>query len=104
MPIYVFRILGENFHATIDDKQATYGFFTYRVAEADDATTAENHAMQMLRDDEGLRELVQNPADDPPTMRIDDTYEIERHEDFEDAEGFIWFEMKPKRWWQFWRR
>ena len=104
MAIYVFRILGENFHAIIDGKQAKYGFFTYRVVEEQDVSSAENQAMQIIRDDQTLRGLVKNPENDPPTMTVDETYEIEKREDFEDVTGFIWFEMKPRRWWQFWRK
>lgn len=74
------------------------------MVEADDTGAAENLASQMLRDGDVLRGLVQNPADDPPTMQADDIYEIKHREDFEEAENYIWFEMKPKHWWQFWRR
>lgn len=103
MSIFVFRILGENFLATIDEKKAKYGFFTYRVVEAEDPNAAEKDAMKLLREDEKLRGITENTPDDPPTMRVDETYEIDKREDFDDAAGFIWFEMKPKRWWQFWR-
>ena len=93
-----------------------YGFVFVDIATeiGEDWTVTLSHEALELIGDRQANQLVRGP--DPRDRRKkvyhwhemcdavqDETYEIDKREDFDDAAGFIWFEMKPKRWWQFWR-
>lgn len=105
MPKYQVDINGESFFVAIEGNLAKHGFFTRRFVEAVDPPSAEDAAVQMLREMQSLRDLVKNEADDPPVMNVTEITEIETFEGMETLEpGLIWYEEAPKRWWQFWRR
>ena len=104
MPKYQVQIEAQNFLVNLDGSVAKRGFLTFRYVEADDKNAAENSAVQMLRDDQELRELVKNNTSDPPIMDVIDITELETFDGIENESGRIWYDMIPKRWWQFWRR
>jgi hypothetical protein len=105
MPKYQVDINGQNFLIEMEGKLGRYGFFTIRYVEAADAKAAENGAVEMIRTTQRLRELVRNGPDDPPIMDVTEIAELESFNKIENMEpGFIWYEEKPKRWWQFWKR
>ena len=105
MPRYRVEINGRNFSIEMEGGLAKHGFYTWRVVEAADASSAEDAAIRMLREKQDLRDLVRNPAEDPPLM---DVTEIVGWEDVDGAEdatpGLVWYPENPRRWWQFWRR
>jgi hypothetical protein len=103
VPKYVVQIDAENFLIDVEGVVAKRGFITFKYVEAEDPGAAELAAVQMIRDDQELRPLVQNAASDPPLMSM---LSIQEVESFDEAERFptIWYDMNPKRWWQFWRR
>jgi hypothetical protein len=103
MPKYVVQIEAENFLIEVDGVVAKRGFITFKCVEAEDAESAELTAVQMIRDDQELRPLVQNEVSDPPCMSMISIHEVESFDEVEGL-GKIWYEMNPKRWWQFWRR
>ncbi|MBI5722961.1 MAG: hypothetical protein HZA50_03305 [Planctomycetes bacterium] len=88
----------------MDGKVAKHGFITFRFVEADDPDAAENAAVQQLRDDQELRVLVRNDKHDPPMMDVIEILERDSFDGIGTQPGRIWYEMNPKRWWQFWRR
>ncbi len=50
------------------------------------------------------RALVKNQPDDPPVIDVTEIAELESADDGTlEQPGRIWYEMNPKRWWQFWR-
>ncbi|HEX5446603.1 MAG TPA: hypothetical protein VFW87_22485 [Pirellulales bacterium] len=50
------------------------------------------------------RALVKNQPDDPPVIDVTEIAELEAADDGTlEQPGRIWYEMNPKRWWQFWR-
>jgi len=104
MSKYQVQIEAQNFLVDLEGSVAKRGFFTFRYVEADDKNAAENSAVQMLRDDQELRELVRNDTSDPPTMDVIDITELETFDGIDNESGRIWYDMNPKRWWQFWRR
>jgi hypothetical protein len=105
MPRYKVEINGQNFLIHMEGQIAKYGFFTTRFVEATDSTAAENTAVQMIRETQRLRELVRNAPDDPPVMDVIGITEMESVDGTGSREpGFAWYEERPKRWWQFWRR
>ncbi len=105
MPKYKVLINGANFLIDMDGRIAKYGFFTTRFVEALDAGAAENAAVQMIRETQRLRDLVRNAPDDPPVMNVIGITKMESFDGIENLElGFVWYEERPKRWWQFWKR
>jgi hypothetical protein len=105
MPKYKVEINGVNFLIEMDGRTAKYGFFTNRFLEAPDAAAAENASVQMIRETQRLRDIVRNTPDDPPIMDVIGITEIGSFAGFENLEqGFVWYEEKPRRWWQFWKR
>src|SRR5205809_294154 len=104
MPNYRVQIEGSNFLADMNGKIGKHGFITFCCLQADDGSAAENAAVQMVRDDQELRDLVKNQPDDPPVMDILEITELESLDGVPAKTGRIWYEMKPKRWWQLWRR
>ena len=104
MPKYRVQIDAKNFLVNMDGATAKYGFITYRFVDAPDPVAAENSAVQMIRDDQELRDLVLNDKNDPPVMDVEEIAEIESADASPEQPGRVWYEMNPRRWWQFWRR
>jgi hypothetical protein len=105
MPKYRVQIDAKNFLLNLDGATAKYGFITYRVVDAPDPAAAENSAVQMIRDDHELRDLVLNEKNDPPVMDVEEIVEVETVDDASQGQpGRVWYGMNPKKWWQFWRR
>ncbi len=102
MPKYVVQIDAQNFLVDVGGKAAKHGFITFKCVEAEDPQSAELAAIQTIRDDQDLRPLVQNAKEDPPHMSLLSIDEVESFDEI-DGCGKIWYEMNPKRWWQFWR-
>lgn len=103
MPKYRVQLDASNLLVDFDGSTAKYGFITFRYVEADDPTSAENAAVQLLRDDQDLRAILQNNPSDPPVMDVIEIAELESFDGVENQPGRIWYEIYPKRWWQFWR-
>jgi len=105
MPEYRVEINGQNFRLDVGGRIAKHGFFTTRFVEATDPATAEDSAVQMIRETQRLRDLVRNSSDDPPVMDVTQIAELESFEGIENREpGFVWYVENPKHWWQFWKR
>lgn len=105
MPKYKVEINGANFLIDMEGRPAKHGFFTIRFVEAPDAAVAENDAVQMIRDTQRLRDLVRNAPDDPPVLDMIGITEMESFDGIETPDlGFVWYEERPRRWWQSWRR
>lgn len=104
MPKYSVQIHAQNYLVDMSNKIAKHGFITWEFVEAADATAAENLAIQMVRDDEELCAQVRNDSADPPTMDVMEIIEFESFDGINTNLGRVWYEVKPKRWWQFWRR
>jgi hypothetical protein len=103
MPVYWVTVNGENFLLDVEGTLAKHGFFTHRCVTAANPDEAERTAIEVVRQDERLRPLVKNSADDPPTMKLEAIAELGTF-DPDCPKGFVWYQMRPKRWWQFWRR
>jgi hypothetical protein len=105
MPAYRVMINGQNFLIEMDGRVAKHGFFTTRIAESPDPAAAEHAAVQMIRQTQRLGDLVRNDPDDLPVMDVTSIVDLESIEEYESREtGFVWYEERPRRWWQFWRR
>jgi hypothetical protein len=105
MSKYKVEINGSNFLIELESREAKYGFFTTRFVDACDSATAENVGVQLIRETQTLRDLVRNALDDPPFMDVTAVSELESFDGIVNLEpGFGWYEERPRRWWQFWRR
>jgi hypothetical protein len=103
MSKYVVQIDGQNFLVDFEGNVAKRGFITFRCVEAPDVHSAEYAAVQLLRDDQDLRAVVKNESSDPPVMNVIEVNEVESFDDMESHNALIWYDVTPKRWWQFWR-
>ena len=102
---YMVEINGQNFLVDMSGTVAKYGFFTYRFVETADSAAAELDAVERIRLMQSLRDLVRNPADDPPVIDVTSITELASFDEIEDLEpGLIWYDERPKRWWHFWKR
>ena len=73
-----YRVLidGQNFIIDYEGVVKPYGFYATRFVKAESHDQAEEVAVQMIRDLDSLRELIQNPEDDRPEMVIEETEEL----------------------------
>jgi hypothetical protein len=104
MPKYRVQIDAKNLLIDMGGNLAKYGFLTFRLIEAGDSRAAENAAIQMIREDQELQSILRNATGDPPFMDVKESAEVESLDGIDNKMGRIWYEMNPKRWWQFWRR
>lgn len=56
---------GENFLIKFEDKVENLGFYTTRVVKANSTEEAESHAIDLIRNDEGLISMVQKVSINP---------------------------------------
>jgi hypothetical protein len=73
-----YRVLlnGRNFTLKVDGHPERMGFYTTRFVEASGTEEAENRAVELIRDDPTLRDVVLNPRDDPPMVFVDEIEEV----------------------------
>ena len=102
MPKYKVEIDGQNFLINMDGRQAKYGFFMFRLVDADDEAAAAKQAVQMVRDAPNLGDTVLNRGDDAPTIDVLSIVEVV---DLQNPQpGLIWYPEQSRRWWEFWKR
>jgi len=76
---YKVSLNGENFWLEMEGKHSRMGFYTTRYVVAQNEQEAENNAVQMLRDDPTLKNIL-NDKSDPPMIycegiEVIDTFE-----------------------------
>jgi hypothetical protein len=76
MSKYRVMIHGQNFLIEVEGTRERMGFYTQVFVEAGDASTAEAHAVNMLRQECKLREGVLNGPDDRPRMSVAEIEQI----------------------------
>ncbi|HEY1068137.1 MAG TPA: hypothetical protein VGE52_18585 [Pirellulales bacterium] len=103
MPHYRVQIDAKNLLVEMNGRLAKHGFFVFRFVTAKDRAEAGPLAKQMLLDDPELAALVKNVPGDPPAMDVVEVVEAGVFPNTTEQPGRVWYEMKPKRWWQFWR-
>jgi hypothetical protein len=105
MAKYKVEINGANFLIDMNGRTAKHGFFTARFVQAADSAAAENTAVQITRETQRVRDLVQNAPGDPPVMDVTSVVELASFDGIENLEpGIVWYEERPRHWWQFWTR
>jgi len=92
MPKYQLQINGTNFLVAIEGQVGKCGFFTFRHVEAETPDEAGHKAMEMLRQHQPLRDMVQNEESDPPEMHVTEIAGLDSFDEVEEMEpGFIWY-------------
>lgn len=77
MQSYRVMVHGENLLTEVDGTRQRVGFYTNIVVEAFTPTDAESRAVDAVREDARLRDLILNPEDDPIRLSAEDVHEIE---------------------------
>lgn len=105
MQSYIVMVKGENFLLELEGVAAKYGFYTFRYVEASSPAEAEKLGIETVWRDvrERLGDSAKDLAGDGPSIGLEHVHVIESGSDSVPP-GFVWYEMNPKRWWQFWRR
>jgi hypothetical protein len=93
MKQYKVSINGTNFLVNFSGRAKKVGSFTTRSVRASDAEAAEIMAVQMLRDQKSLRDVVVNDRSDPPLMKVENIFEAELSGDEPEPEqvGLVWY-------------
>jgi hypothetical protein len=65
MPYFKVFLNGENFWLQAEGKPARLGFYTTRFVEAENEREAELKAVEMLRDNEKLKQVLNDDSDAP---------------------------------------
>lgn len=73
-----YRVLihGRNFLLSLDGKVRKTGFYTTRFVEAQDAERAEVAAIELIKSDPKLLDIVLNKREDGPVMNVEEIEEI----------------------------
>lgn len=92
-------IRGKNFLIRTDNEVRKNNFYAARFIEANDMSSALEMVMGSIRSE--LKEAVLNDKSDPPTMSVEDIYEVYYFQDkivwqgrSLPPEGFVWDELK----------
>jgi hypothetical protein len=101
MPHFRIQIDASNLLIEVEGKIAKHGFITHRFVEAGNPDDAIDQAVAMIREDDDLAALIKNADDDPPIIDVAEVAEVETS-DVDVQPGRVWYEEKPKKWWQFW--
>jgi hypothetical protein len=74
----MFRVIvhGRNLLTDLDGVRQRAGFFTNVFVEAFTAADAESRALELVREDTGLRQITLNGEDDPLKLTADQVFEV----------------------------
>ena len=81
-----------NFYLDVGNGPAPHGFYTTRIVSAPDPATAEQSAVDAIRSDERLLDLMHNGPDDPVRIFVVEIEEISS-DDAQPAQdaGLAWY-------------
>jgi hypothetical protein len=75
----------------MDGEPTRMGFFTNRIVRAQSPEEAEQAAIQLLREDSKLRDLLNDPGD-PPMIYTEDLFELEpQPPEVPQQQGFVFY-------------
>ena len=94
---------GQNYLVEMMGKLAKHGFYQTFHLGIDSPEQAKELAVQKIRDNPHLKDIVQNPKEDPPIIILEELHELKSFEGVETMEtGLLWY--RERKWWQFWKR
>lgn len=94
MPHFRVALSGENFILALQGSPSRYGFQTTRFVEADGAEAAEHAAVELLRGEPKLADLL-NPRDSPPMVYADDIARVDAGDVPETQPGLVFYRQEP---------
>jgi len=77
MQKYRVMIHGQNLLTEVDGVRQRFGFYTNVFVEAFTSADAESRAIEIVREDADLADILLNPDDDPLSLSADETREID---------------------------
>lgn len=77
MRSYRVMVHGQNLLTQVEGTPQRLGFYTHVVVEAFTAGDAESRAIDAVREDVRLRDLILNSEDDPLRFSADEVHEVE---------------------------
>lgn len=95
MPHWKVFLNGKNFWLLVDGKAQRLGFYTTRIVEAVDERAAELTAVQLLRDDPTLQDLL-NDRSDPPMIYVEEITEVCAPDAESSKQGRAWYVEQDK--------
>ena len=85
---------GENYLIRVEGKKSLMGFYTTRFIEAESLEKAENLAVDTIRKDKNIENVILNKFwHKKPMIYFEEEYEIEEKE-MENSHGYTWFPME----------
>jgi hypothetical protein len=94
MPIYRIGVHGKNCIVEVDGALQRLGFYTVRIAEADNAKKAANAVLTEV--EMQLESRIQNNAKDAPEISIDEMHELGPTDQTTKEAGFVWYSDHKK--------
>lgn len=90
---YIVRLEGRNFLIQNLDtaRPRKLGFFTTRLVEAPDSESAEVCAIDLARMELASLQVVLNDSADPPTIKVDEMWEVEQFDGEPPGKGFTFY-------------
>jgi hypothetical protein len=79
LDLHKYRVFvhGQNLLTQVDGVRQRIGFYTNVFIEAVTSADAEARAIELIRQDAHLRDIILNPDDDPLNLTVDEVQEIE---------------------------
>jgi len=77
MQKYRVIVHGQNLWTEAEGVRQRFGFYTNVFLEAFTTTDAESRAIDLVREDAHLKDVLLNTADDPLSLSVDEVHEIE---------------------------
>ena len=89
---YRVLIRGQNLLINVDGQIQKMGFYTSRLAEAENAEQAGSIAVEKVRVDAKLKGIILNRQDDPMMLYVDEIDQVEFLETTDEVEmGFVYY-------------
>lgn len=87
------RLDGRNFliQNPDTDRPRKFGLFTTRLVEASDSESAEVCAVDLARMELASLQVVLNDSTDPPTIKVDEMWEVEEFDGEPPGKGFTFY-------------
>lgn len=96
MPYYKVLLDAQNFLVSLDEKEELMGFFTTKWVEAANEEEAELKAVDLIKNDKELVDIVLNKKrglEIAPMIYLEEISEISQNE-MQDIKGRTWYNMK----------
>ena len=91
MSWYRVRLNGQNFLLHLAEGSKKHGFYATRDVKAESFEVAELKAIELVRNDQKLLDIVENEKEDSPMIYVDDVRMLEPDEEKLNNTGFTYY-------------